>query len=212
LAFETFQAESSNRRSVYTVWLRLLVLIGIIAGTVVLVFPSILASYTEGNLPWNEERRILKSGQSLRRAPSRDQPQITDVLNYKAQTWQEDVSGGRVNFIIYPDGIVKGVWNGEYDNDGARRTILAACFCGNIDPTKPCIENGIHDASKLYFITAGTFTLLQTQAVTGLSRGINGFIYVRGWIDPNYNATGEIFVTENKKSFDVFTWSAAPAD
>jgi hypothetical protein len=212
VALEAIHTSLQNKRSVYTIWLRFLVFIGVLVSTFILVSPSFLFSYYDSNLPWNEQSRIIPQGQTLTKTPSADQPKIVDVLRYRAEVYQDDSSRGKVNLIIYPDGIVKGIWNGEYDNDDSHCIVLAASFAGNIDPSKPCIENNTHNASKLYFITSGTFTMLETSVSKGRNSSINGLIYVRGWLDPNLNTTGELFVTENKKSFEVFSWSAEPAN
>jgi hypothetical protein len=143
--------------------------------------------------------------------------------------------------MIDTDGSVKGVWNGEYDRpsdnpvirgslprpheepnadsklenqsesepNNVHCLIMAASFYGNVDPSKPF---GSRDRSNLYFITRGAFTMLETQQSTGRSRSIFGLIYVRGWLDPNYTAVGEIIVTENKKSFETLDWVAQPAN
>jgi hypothetical protein len=47
---------------------------------------------------------------------------------------------------------------------------------------------------------------------TGYNRGINGTIYIRGWLDPNYTATGELFICENRRSYDIYTFSAGPTN
>ena len=211
MAFDSVQNGWRNRRSVYTVWLRFLALIGVVVGAFILVCPSFLFSYSNPNLPWNEEARILAPGKVLTRSPSADQPKITDTLRYKAQVWQDNGSRGVVNFIIYPDGIVKGVWNGEYESSSdSHCVVLASSFYGNIDPAKPCVDENAHYAGKLYFITSGTYSMLETANAAGYNRGINGLVYVRGWLDPNYVAEGELFITRNKKSYEVFTWSASP--
>jgi hypothetical protein len=211
VALEPVQINWRNRRSIYTVWLRFLALTGVIAGGFILIWPSFLLSFYNPNLPWNEESRILGPGKVVTRSPSADQPKITEVLRYKAPAWEDDEARGVVNFIIYPEGAVKGVWSGEFENSGdAQCVVLASSYSGNIDPAKPCIEEHRHDADKLYFITSGTFTMLETGNATGYNRGINGLVYVRGWLDPNYLATGELFITRNKKSYEVFAWSASP--
>lgn len=213
MALDSAQLGWRNRRSVYTVWLRFLALISVVVGAFILICPSFLFSYSNPNLPWNEEARILAPGVAVSRSPSADQPKITDVLRYKARVWQDDDSRGLVNFIVYPDGIVKGVWNGEYESSSdAHCTVLASSFSGNIDPAKPCVDENIHDAGKLYLITSGSYTMLETGGMTGYNRGINGLVYVRGWLDPNLLATGELFITRNKKSYEVFSWSAYPAN
>ena len=164
-------------------------------------------------MPWDEEKRILPEGKTPAKSPSADQPKMTDTLRFKIPVYQDDFGRGQINFVLYSDGTIKGVWNGEYDRDeDAYCTILAASYSGNIDPTKPCIQNGRHDSSKLYFITSGSYTMLEKISSVGRERGINGLIYVRGWLDPNYTATGELFVTENRRTYDVFSFSAGPVN
>jgi hypothetical protein len=89
---------------------------------------------------------------------------------------------------------------------------MAASFAGNVDPSKPFIENGSRSFSNLYFIARGSFTLFETERSTGRGRSVLGFIYVRGWLYPDYTAVGEVVITENKRSFDTFDWVAQPAN
>jgi hypothetical protein len=39
-------------------------------------------------------------------------------------------------------------------------------------------------------------------------RGVKGYIYVTGWLDPEYNATGKIIITSDKESYETFSWQA----
>ncbi len=205
-----FTISAEDRHSVYTVWLRYIVLAGILIGTFILSFPSFLSSFYGPDLPWKEENRILREGKKLTKKPSAEQPQLTDTLRYKARVYQDGSPRGFVNFILYADGTLKGVWNGEFDkNEDIYCTILAASYYGNIDPTKQCIQNNMHDASKLYFITSGSYSMVEKQP-SGQSRGINGMVYIRGWFDPNYEATGELFITQNRKTYEIFSFSADP--
>jgi hypothetical protein len=135
---------------------------------------------------------------------------LTGTLRYKAQVEQGGQPRGNINVLIYPDGTVKGFWNGEYDEpNDVRCLIMAASFNGNIDPSKRFVKR---DPSKLYFVTAGTFTLVETNLSTSRDRGVNGFVYVRGWLDSNYAVVGELIITENKKTFDSFSWIGVPAN
>jgi hypothetical protein len=207
------QINTADRRSVYTVWLRCFVLAGIIISTFVLAFPAILSSFCKPDTPWNEENRILPEGKTPAKTPSVDQPKMTETLRFKIPVFEDDLGRGQINFVLYPDGTIKGVWSGEYERgEDVYCTILAASFIGNIDPAKPCIQNGRHDSSKLYFITSGSYSMLEKISSAGRERGINGLVYVRGWLDPNYTATGELFVTENRKAYDVFSFSAGPVN
>jgi hypothetical protein len=205
--------DSHTRRLIYPLWLRFFALVAGAALVILLVGPSLLFSNSDPTLPWNEEARIIPPGQTSEARPSADQPQLTRVLRYKAQAEQDGSPRGVINLLIYPDGVIKGVWNGEYDQpNDTHCLIMAASFTGNIDPSKPFLQNGARNISKLYFITSGTFTLLETQLSTGQTRSVNGFVYVRGWLDPDYVAIGDIIITENKKSLENFSWAARPAN
>jgi hypothetical protein len=178
-----------------------------------LLGPSFSFSNSDPSLPWNEQARVLSPGETSEAKPSADQPQLTRVLRYKTQAEQDGSPRGTVNVLIYPDGTIKGVWNGEYTKpDDVHYLIMAASFDGNIIPSKHFIKDGTHDPSKLYFITAGAFTLFETQLSTGRSRSINGFLYVRGWLDSTYTILGDLTITESKKSFEIFDWAAQPAN
>ena len=208
--FESIQIDTQDRRLVYIVWLRILALVCAIVAAFIFFVPDFI-SYLNPLLPWNEESRILGPGKIPSRHPSLDQPKLGEVIHYKTSPIFDGLPCGNLNFFISPEGIVKGIWNGEYDtSDDVHCTILAASFTGNVDPSKSCIEGNHHDPSKLYFITKGTVTMLKTS--TFGNRGINGFVYFRGWLDPNYTATGELFVTQNKKSYEVFTCIADEID
>ncbi len=207
MGIELFQIESGTKRYTYTIWLRFIALAAVLAVAFAVFGQSSLFTSNDSSLPWYEESRILQPGQIPQAKPSDNQPQLTRVLRYKTEAEYDAYSRGTVNLLIYPDGTVKGVWNGEYNQpDDIHRLIMAASFAGNTDPSKPCL----YDPNNLYFITRGTYTLLETQLTTGRSRGINGYIYVCGWMAPDYGILGELTITENKKSFDTFSWSAYP--
>jgi hypothetical protein len=207
--FNSFHVNTQDRCSVYTVWLRGAAMICAMVVAFVFFVPKFAGFFGSLNLqlPWNEESRILPPGKIPSQSLSIDGPKLGEVLHYKTTPTIEGLPCGNLNFFISPEGIIKGLWNGEYDtSDGFRCTILAASFAGNIDASKACIEANRHDPSKLYFITKGTITMLKTGAFG--NRSINGLIYFRGWIDPNYTAAGELFITQNKKSYEVFICSA----
>jgi hypothetical protein len=205
-----FETDTRTRHSVYPLWLRFFTLIAVLAAAFIMLGPSYLLSNINPSLPWNEEQRILPSGRKPSFRLSPDHPKLTDNLRYQTLVQHEDNPRGNLNFVVLPDGIVKGIWSGEYDEyDDVHCVVLAASFFGNIDPSKPCIEGNRHDASKLYFVTAGTYTLLK-EISSGPSRGINGLVYVRGWLDPNYAAIGELILTKDKRSYETYSWTAQP--
>jgi hypothetical protein len=202
--------DRQNVRSVYPIWLRFFTLIAALAAFLLLVGPSVLFSNSDPTLPWNEQASILPPGKTPQFKLSPDQPQLTEAIRYKAQVEQGDQPRGEINVLIYPDGTVKGVWNGEYDQpNDVHCLIMAASFTGNIDPSKRFVKS---DPSKLYFLTAGASSRMETNSSTGHSRGINDFVYVRGWLDPNYAVVGELIITENKKTCEIFSWDAVPVN
>ncbi len=164
-------------------------------------------------MPWNEEYRILPAGQKPIYIPSEQRPQLNEILRYRTSLEKNSRPCGSVNVVIYPDGIVKGLWNGEYEpTDDIHCNILAASFAGNIDPSKAFIGKDARDSSRLYFITNGTYCLLERDSSIGRNRNINGYIYVRGWICSDYTVIGELIVTEDLKNSETYYWVAGPDD
>ncbi len=197
----------------YNVWLRLAAISAALCGAVVLVGPSLLFSRAGANLPWNEEHRILAPGKAATQKPSTQQAQLTSILRYRTQAEQDGSPRGNVNLLIYPDGTVKGIWNGDYDADvESHRVVMAASFAGNTDPAVVYTQGTAQDPSRLFFITRGTFSILETRSEAAAGTNINGYIYVRGWIDTDLTVTGDLIITENKKSFETFSWAARPSD
>jgi hypothetical protein len=192
-------------------WLRFFALAAVFVAFGMFAGPSFLFSSSDSSLPWNEQERVMSRGRMPQFHPSEDQPQLTNVLRYKTQVEQDDRPRGEINVLIYPDGTVKGVWNGEYDrSDDFHCLVMASSFAGNIDPTRKFTENGVQDPSKLYFFTVGAYNVFETELSTKQQRNISGFAYVRGWLDPNYTVEGEMIITEDKKTFETFSWAALP--
>jgi hypothetical protein len=203
------EIDSQAGRLVYPIWLRFFTLAAALAAFFLLVGPSSLFSNSDPSLPWNEQGRILPQGRRPQFHLSEDQPRLTNIFRYKTEVELDGQPQGEIIFLIYPDGTVKGIWNGEYNRaDDTHCLIMAASFAGNIDPTRKYIENGVKDPSKLYFITAGAYNLFETTLSTKQQRNVSGFVYVRGWLDPNYAAVGELIITQNKKTFKTFSWTA----
>ena len=200
-------------RYVYPIWLRFFALFAVFAAFAIAICPSYLFSSSDRSLPWNDQDRILLPGQTPQFKLSDEQPELTRVLRYKARVEQDDQPRGEINILIYPDGIVKGVWNGEYDrSDESHCLIMAASFAGNIDPDREYIEDDEKDPSKLYFLTAGAYNTFETKASASQPRNISGFVYVHGWLDHDYSIAGEMIITEDKKTFETFSWAAVPVN
>ncbi len=203
--------DSHTKRFVYPLWLRFFTLAAAIAAFFMLVGPSSLSVNSDPSLPWNEQKRTMSAGKTVILRPSDEQAQLAGALRYKTAVQLEGEERGDINFLIYPEGIIRGVWNGEYDRDNdVHCVIMAASFIGNINPSKRYVNDGTADPSKLYFTTAGSATMMETNSATGHNRSILAYVYVRGWINSDYSASGELILTRNKKTYESFSWDAAP--
>jgi len=206
-----FEIDTQKRNSIYPLWLRFFALIAVLVTAFIVLGPSFLWSNPDSLLPWSEESRILPPDKTPALSTSDQQVRLTNILRYRTQVEQDGRPRGTINLLVYPNGIVKGVWTGEYDkSNDIHCTIMAASFSGNIDPSKLFIEDSMRKPSRLYFITTGSFTMLETQLSSGKCRSIYGLVYVCGWLDSDYTALAELTITENKKTFQTFPWAARP--
>jgi hypothetical protein len=201
-----------NKNLVYPIWLRFFAIIAGLAAFVMFAGPSYLFSSYDTTLPWNEYERILSNGPITEIHLSEDRPQLDNILRYKTEVEQDEQPRGEINVLISSDGSVKGLWNGEYDQpDGAHCQVMASNFTGSVIPDRRYTENSVRDSTKLYFFAAGAYNLFETEQSTRKQRSLSGFIYVRGWLDPNYLAVGELIITRDKKVCETFLWVSSPA-
>ncbi|MHC4075520.1 MAG: hypothetical protein ACYSRZ_03800 [Planctomycetota bacterium] len=160
--------------------------------------------------PW-KEWRFRESSQKPTQQPNKEQPQIKKGIFFDCYAYLSENNSphGRIKLTIRPDGTMSGDWYGDYySKKDIYCDIMGADFSGNVYPSKIYRnEEGVEDRSKLYFIAKGEF-LLQ---VTDLKKKLHhegGDIYVRGWLDREYKAVGEIIITSNEKYFKTLTWQA----
>jgi hypothetical protein len=189
-----------------------MLLVIVVVGVLLWLDPSALFSRSDPELPWNQEFRILGRGEQAEK-PSPKQPNITRTLLFSADAEQAGDARGQIELVIGPDGTVEGGWSAEYNpSDKFNYLVMGASFKGNTDPSKIYSDEYGEDASQLYFITKGRFTILETNLENNRVRKVSGRIYVTGWLDTEYNAAGEITITSNKKSFQAFNWKAKPSE
>lgn len=210
-------ANSSDAgRCVYTVWLRLAALLLVMTAVLAFVGRSFVTVNRDPNLPWNEEFRIIAGAEAGQIEASKIKGLIKRVLRYKANAEQAGRRRGQMNLLIYPNGLVKGVWNGEYTNDsGVHCVVMTASFEGNIDASKAYVgfvAGQSEGGSALYFITKGTYVFLESEPAAGACHNRAGYIYVRGWLYPDYTAIGEIVITKDKRTYETFSWAARPSN
>ncbi len=185
-----------------------MVLIVVLAGVLLAYDPFAFFGSRGGDLPWNQLERIVMRGEPVP-APSAEQPSITRMLGFSTDAMLEDEGRGKMGMVIRPDGRIEGNWAAEYEpKPGINYQVVKSRFRGNIDPSRIYKGEFGKDPSRLYFITQGKLMIMETNSETQVMRMVKGHIYVRGWLDTEYNATGEIIITSDRKSYKSFSWEA----
>jgi hypothetical protein len=197
-----------SKHSGYALLLMLLIIV-VICGLIWLDPSALFQKRRDSSgelLPWKEHFRLLKPGQECKE-PSEEQAAIEHTLIFTTEAKQEDEPRGEIHLMIRANGRIEGSWGAEYNpRPQLNYLVMGANFKGNIDPSKIYSDEYGEDQSKLYFIAKGKFLILESRLESGRVRSVKGHIYVTGWLDPDYNATGRITITSDKRSFERFTW------
>ncbi|MFC1737534.1 hypothetical protein ACFL1G_00600 [Planctomycetota bacterium] len=197
----------SMNRTGYVLLLMLLLIV--VIGGLLWLDPSALFSSSDPNLPWNQEFRLVDDDEQVK-APSEQQPAVSDFLSLEAKVKKDGERRGNIIMMIHPDGRIEGQWAAEYDPlPKVNFLVMSAGFKGNIDASKVFSDENGEDPSKLYFITRGRFLILETNDNTGKVRSVIGRIYVTGWVETEYNVTGELTITSDKKDYKLFSFEGA---
>jgi len=163
--------------------------------------------------PWKE----WKFREALNRPPEQptaEQPALSELLRYNTNLDFQGEPRGELELWLRADGGVSGAWLGQYyKKPKINFDIMNAAFEGRVYPRKIYRDDGgAEDPSRLYFIAHGEFLLAESDFDKGSLYHRGGEIFVRGWIDPDYGASGTVTVTSNRKDFERFQWKAlAPA-
>jgi hypothetical protein len=185
-----------------------MILLIVVICTLVWLDPTALFRRPDPNLPWNQEFRLVEGREQVR-APSGEQPQLTKSLKFEAPAMKEGSKRGNIRMSIRRSGRIAGMWTGEfYPEPNVNHALLGCTFEGNIDPSNVYQDEGGPDPSKLYFITRGKFIILSNNRVTGKTKKVAGHIYLTGWLDCEHNATADVIITQNKKSYQRLSWKA----
>lgn len=202
--------DTSLRQLLHTkrngVALLIMVLLIVVFCTIIWLDPFALIKGSDGDMPWNEEGRLVRPGETIK-PPKEEQPEIFDNILFAAETMQNDEKVGMVEIYVLTDGRVRGRWISAYKpKPGIMWEVVMADFKGNIDPSKVYSGESGEDRSKLYFITRGNFLILETNSGSGIVRNLKGKIYVTGWLDREYVANGNVVITSDKKSYESYGW------
>ena len=236
-----FARRDSENPSGYALLLSLL--IAIFIGSIIFWYYPLASSEKNDHpdMPWYEQSLLVKSGKSPKNPPSDEQAQLTKDLYYTSEAEKDGDGRGKIMMKISADGMIKGGWSADYDMGPKIQTkrqdyrvnflVTDAGFQGNIAPKKIYTDEQGKDPSKLYFITKGSLTLIETSNNTGRVNKVSGDIYVTGWIDPDYSVTGNIIIISERnssqswetyqnwetsqflsKSYQSFSWQAKPSE
>jgi hypothetical protein len=216
MQFIDLQGRGQRNRPAYALLLSLLlaVVIGIVIYYFALSTPmdretARKQKQSPDKYPWVEEFRLRKHGKEAQERPSAKQPNIREAILLEAEVKEKGKNRGTIQMIIRPDGTIEGTWLADYRTRVPKidYTVINAKFKGNTDPSKIYKNENGEDPTKLYIITKGNFLILETNFETGKARNLVGYIYVTGWIGPDYSAFGQLHITSDKINQTIFQWS-----
>jgi len=195
---------SQSQRS--GVALLLMLLLIVVFCTLIWLDPLALLGNKGTGKPWNEESRIVRDDKEVPR-PGQQQPVISDNLQFNAKIAESTDGSGGITLYILPNGRIKGVWVGTYKpKPEVMWEVVSSHFEGNIDPSKIYSSEGSKDPTKLYFIGAGRFLIMETNWQTSVVRKGSGKLYVTGWLDGEYKAVGKVTITSDKENCVEYVW------
>ena len=155
--------------------------------------------------PWLQEDRLVGPEQLIK-MPKPPKPTIDEDFTITAPVTSEGADRGEAALEFNTAGEVGGSWHCEYSNND-RDYRFDADFTGNIDVTQTFSDDSASDESLLYFITKGSYTHQIYSSQAGRTTEEKGIIYVTGWLEDDYTASGKIVITDKEHSFSVtFNW------
>ncbi|MFC1676683.1 hypothetical protein ACFL3G_06425 [Planctomycetota bacterium] len=211
---EQLQYRRQNDRNGYAMLLGLLVVvvIGMFIYYTRMYGPIYQIGSGESNInpPWRQweqmQNRLRKQAFG---PPAKDQPQIPQALIVKTIPIENDKDRGTIDMIILANGSIQADWKGRFFVDDNRDIEFEVMTCrpkGNIDPQQIYNDSNGDNQSKLFFLTKGSYVILETNNDTMKVRNLMGSAYIRGWIDKNYAVTGELIITTDEKHFYLYTF------
>ncbi len=164
------------------------------------------------NPPWRQWHKMnvrFEKGETIGK-PTAEQPQINKTLYVSADCFNNEAKKcGDARFFFKPDGTVEGGWGASfYLSKDIHFQVMACKFKGNIDPKEIFSDEKGPDFSRLFFITKGHFSILETNSENGRVRNVMGEAYLRGWMNKDYSVEGDLVITSDAKNFYRYTWKA----
>jgi hypothetical protein len=180
--------------------LLIMLLLVVVIGALAWLDPfKLVRSNKDKSLPWNQERSIVPEGKTVPEL-TEQQPKFTTYMGVTAECKENKEDRGQVDIRITPEGRVVGSWFADYSPEPELRyEVVRGSFKGNIDPKRLYTDKNGKEPSKLYIISKGNFLILETKK--GLMRTVKGKVYATGWVDNEYNITGKVTITSDKKTY-----------
>ena len=194
-------------------------LVGLIAVVVLVIVVACVQWYRKGKAkdpdlcddltPW-KEWRLRETSTKPPAQPSGGQPVITKMLTFDTNAYVGGEPRGAIGLMIFPDGTLNGAWSGQYyKRQKVNFDIMGGGFEGRIYPRKIYRDEDGEDPTRLYLMAKGKFLIAETDFAKNTLFHRGGYIYVRGWLNPDYSASGKIIITSDEKNFEEFDWKAA---
>jgi hypothetical protein len=165
------------------------------------------------NPPWKQWQDIQKHlDRSGLGKPASQQPKISEAIELTAPLFEDKNERGTITLMFRPDCTIKGGWQGKFfvDPNRSREFELAICEIKGYlvpDETYAGVEKR-SEPEKIYFLSRGSFILVDYNGATGLTNKLTGYIFVSGWILPDYTIQqGQAFMTSDEEHCKLFTFS-----
>jgi hypothetical protein len=165
------------------------------------------------NPPWKQWQDIQKylARRGLGK-PASQQPHISEGIGLTAPLFEDKNERGTITLIFRPDCTIKGSWQGRFfvDPNRNREFELAACEIKGYlipDETYVGVEKR-NEPEKIYFLSKGFFVLVDYNGATNRTNKLSGFIFVSGWLLPDYTIQqGQVVMTSDEEHCKLFTFS-----
>ncbi len=160
------------------------------------------------NPPWRQWHKMnvrFEKGGTIGK-PTAEQPQLDKALFVEANCFDDEQKCGKVQFYFEPDGTIKGGWGANfYLSKDIHFQVMTCELKGNINPKEIFSDEKGPDFSRLFFITKGYFSILETNNENGRIRNVTGEAYLRGWMKKDYSVEGDLVITSDVKNFYRYT-------
>ncbi|MEN6386332.1 MAG: hypothetical protein ABFD79_14195 [Phycisphaerales bacterium] len=140
-------------------------------------------------------------------------PQITETMKISSVLFEGESERGQLELIIDPNYDIMGNWNASYSigqNKAKEYQVVNCKMTGHFVPYPDKIKvKAPHKNEEIYFLTCGMYTIVEyDNAGGGKVKKINGYIYVTGWLAPDFSVQrGQVFLTSDDKYFKNYIYT-----